>query len=156
MANDDTILKLLNIKVVALTCIRNLEAVLNIRDTWDSDDEEIIENAITIELHCEDANVNYHEIVDLVGHLLHDSPLNLRHRILELKVLSGHAQEYVELLESEVQNMNDLADELEDMNLPEVRQRVIALEAKARELSMRTVRLCQDVRSNASNAAERA
>jgi hypothetical protein len=134
--SDD--LGLLIIKVVASSITRKLEAIEQIKETWDTDETEFARYRLEIGLQIEYAVHASEELVTISEQLLssppayNSNPNERRQRHIELCVLCDRLVDYAETLESKVEKLKEQVNESMEMRVEEAysRAKQVALEAK--------------------------
>ena len=107
MADTTKIREILEIKTAATRCSTKLETIVDIKNGWDADDEDLSECALAIGLECNNAIVECQEVVMLCDELLSALPPYepLRHRILELDVLCWRAAKHISTAEVKLESL---------------------------------------------------
>ena len=138
MSETKQVSNLLAIKVAASRCSTKLEAILNIKSGWDTDDEGLAEQATSIGVLCENAVVECQEVIELVDDMLGPPPYeDRRHRVLEIKVLCERAHDYLAKARTEIASLREQSNHRIEMRLVEASVR--ARDASDEAEDMKTV-----------------
>lgn len=154
MADQASTLKLLRAKVIASGCMKKIEAIVQIKDTWDfveEEDDNFFERIIIdIGLECEYAISNFDAIVDLSEQLLRNPPTyganpdERRHRLLELQVLGNQARRHANGLWVHLGELKGEANEGALERLTEAERRAYTVNTDSAMLEDSTKRLCEE------------
>ena len=144
MAGEKPTLRLIGIKVLASSCMTKVEAINQMKDSWDADNDiELKLRVIDIALLCEYTTKAFDEIVTLTDQLLRgpppyeQGPDQRRHRLMELQVLVFQVRDYAGQLSHHVNCLEELAIDGEEMRLLEASSRAEKVVREAGELRER-------------------
>ena len=154
MAEEGPTLKLLRVKVLASGCIKKLKPVIEIHRTWNTDDDGITIPGSHVGLYSEYAITTLEEVLDLVGQLLRDLPSyqgypdERRLRLLELKILSAQAKNYLHealVLMYDIEESEGAAYEVLERKISEASSRSNDVHREAIAIEGLALELCEGV-----------
>lgn len=101
MTEDDVTYDLVDIKVLSSSCITKLSAILEIKDSWNANNEADVATFTEVGLQCEYAKTAFEDIATLTEQLLRDLPpyepnSDLRsHRLLEISIQAYYTKRHI-------------------------------------------------------------
>ena len=125
--SDD--LGLLTIKVVASSITQKLQAIEQIKETWDTDETEFAQYRLEVGLQIEYAVHTSEELETCTEQLLNsppaynNNPNEQRHRHIELHVLSDQLFSYSSMLLSKIRGLKEQVNESMELRVEEAAAR---------------------------------